>query len=326
MKKLLFVATLAAALTLAGCSMPKLGAKGMNKDEAKQKAVEFINANLVQPGTQVQVDEITEEGDLYKVLVKLSSGQSVTSYISKDGTKFFPQVMDIKEVESKNQGAKDREQAADQQPSAEISNKTDKPKVEVFVMSYCPYGTQIEKGILPVAELLGKKIDFSIKFCDYAMHGEKELDENSRQVCIAQEEGGKFNTYLKCFLQDSKANECMLASKIDTKKIESCMSALDKKFKIKEKNSNKDTWDSGSYPPYDVNKADNQKYGVKGSPTLIINGEQAESGRDSASLLKVVCSAFKNQPEECKKELSSDTPAPGFGTGTGASSSGGCAN
>jgi len=48
-------------------------------------------------------------------------------------------------------------------------------------MSYCPYGTQIEKGILPVINALGNKIKFSLKFVDYAMHGKKEIDENSRQ-------------------------------------------------------------------------------------------------------------------------------------------------
>ena len=41
--------------------------------------------------------------------------------------------------------------------------KSDKPLVELFVMAYCPYGTQAEKGLIPVIELLGDKIDASIK-------------------------------------------------------------------------------------------------------------------------------------------------------------------
>ena len=36
--------------------------------------------------------------------------------------------------------------------------KKEKPEVELFVMSHCPFGTQIEKGMLPVARLLGDKI------------------------------------------------------------------------------------------------------------------------------------------------------------------------
>ena len=72
----------------------------------------------------------------------------------------------------------------------------------------------------------------------------------------------------------------------------------------------------GTYPGFDVNKTDNTKYNVGGSPTLIINGTEVTSGRDSASLLKTICSAFNEQPEECKATLSSNTPTAGFGEGT----------
>jgi hypothetical protein len=51
--------------------------------------------------------------------------------------------------------------------------KREKPDVDVFVMSYCPFGTQIEKGLLPVWDLLGDKINLNIRFVDYAMHGKR---------------------------------------------------------------------------------------------------------------------------------------------------------
>ena len=72
--------------------------------------------------------------------------------------------------------------------------KADKPKVELFVMSHCPYGTQAEKGMIPVVELLKDKISFEVKFVDYAMHGKKELDEQLRQYCIQKEQKAKFLT------------------------------------------------------------------------------------------------------------------------------------
>jgi hypothetical protein len=49
---------------------------------------------------------------------------------------------------------------------------------------------------------------------------------------------------------------------------------------------------------------------------LVINGETISSARDSASLLKTICSAFTTQPAECQAQLSSATPAAGFGTAT----------
>lgn len=35
-------------------------------------------------------------------------------------------------------------------------------------MSHFPYGTQIEKGMIPVMETLGNKADIGIKFVNYA--------------------------------------------------------------------------------------------------------------------------------------------------------------
>ena len=70
-----------------------------------------------------------------------------------------------------------------------------------------------------------------------------------------------------------------------------------------------------------------EKYGVQGSPTLVINGEVVQTGRDSASLLQTICSAFNEQPEACQTELSATSPSPGFGTGTdetGGSADAGC--
>ncbi len=59
-------------------------------------------------------------------------------------------------------------------------------------MAYCPYGTQEEKGILPVVNTLNNKIDFKVKFCDYAMHGKQEIDEQLNQYCIETEQADKF--------------------------------------------------------------------------------------------------------------------------------------
>ena len=55
--------------------------------------------------------------------------------------------------------------------------------------------------------------------------------------------------------------------------------------------------------------------GVKGSPTLVINGAIVQSGRSSAAFLDTICQAFTegSVPELCAGELDSANPAPGFG-------------
>jgi protein-disulfide isomerase len=218
--------------------------------------------------------------------------------------------------------------SGDQQQTATANiTKNDKPKVELFVMSYCPYGTQIEKGIIPAVQALGNKIDFNLKFVDYAMHGQQELNENLKEYCIDKNQKDKLLPYLTCFLKSSDSAACLKSAGVNQSKLDSCVKSADKEFKVTEQFTSKENW-NGSYPPFDVHKADNTKYGVQGSPTLVINGTSAESARDSASLLKTICSAFNNQPDVCSTaKLSSASPSAGFGEGTEASSgsTAGCA-
>lgn len=310
MNKKILILILISLFLLSGCGTLGNLTKNLTADEAKAKALSFINNNLVEKGSEVTVDSVTEENGLYKVVVKLSSGQTVDSYITKDGTKFFPQVMDVAEVEKSN-----NTQTGGNTTSKEIP-KNDKPTVELFVMSQCPYGTQIEKGLLPVIETLGDKANIEIKFCSYAMHGETEINEELRQVCIKQTAPAKYYEYLNCFLKEGKGEDCVKSLQLDEAKLSSCISDTDNKYSVTKNFKDKSTWLSGQFPLFDVYKADNEKYGVQGSPTLVINGVQADSGRDSASLLKTICGAFNTAPAECSKTLSSDTPAAGFGTGT----------
>ena len=290
--------------------------KNLTEEEAKNKVADYINNNLVQPGTTAEVKGVAAEGDLYKVTVGVQ-GQEVTSYMTKDGSKFFANAFDM--------NAEKETQPDSQNAEAEVKEipKSEKPKVELFVMSYCPYGTQIEKGVLPVVGALGNKIDFQLKFVDYAMHDKKEIGENLRQYCIQKNEPEKLTAYLANFLKTGEGteDESMKEAGINAAQVTSCMTAADKEFQVTASYDDKSTWNNGQFPQFNVDKADNEKYGVQGSPTLVINETVAQSGRDSASLLKTICSGFENAPEECSHELSSAAPSPGFGEGTSASAS-----
>lgn len=289
----------------------------LTQTEAKAKVEDFINNNLMQEGMKAEIGSVTKENGMFKVAVKIGEGkqqQEIISYLSLDGTKFFPNVMDIAETEQKV--AEQKKAQAEAVPAAEIP-KTDKPTVELFVMSYCPYGTQIEKGILPVIDALGAKISYSLKFVNYAMHEKKEIDENLKQYCIQKNEPAKLSPYLKCFLKDSaKSDACSISTGINAAKLAGCIAETDAQFKITEQYNDKDSWSNGAFPPFNVNKEDNEKYGVKGSPTLVINGvETSAAGRDAASLLKTICFGFNKEPKECLAKLSATVPSAGFGEG-----------
>ncbi|MEI6835295.1 MAG: hypothetical protein WCK59_00480 [Candidatus Falkowbacteria bacterium] len=293
--------------------------KGVIKPEmAKLKAENYINTYLMQSGSKATISEVTEAYGLYKVKVNIGSDQKVDSYISRDGALFFPQALNMDEA---SKTAATNSAGSNAAASAPVDvPKNDKPKVELFVMSYCPYGTQIEKGILPALKALGNKIDYELKFVDYSMHGDKELKENLVQYCIQKEQRSKFNDYLTCFLKASDSASCLTSAGVDVNKNNACVAKTDAEFSVTA-NAKNNIGYQGTFPGFDTNKADNTKYSVAGSPTLIINGKDVSSGRDSASLLKAICSAFTTQPKECETTLSSASPAPGFGEGTAASGS-----
>jgi hypothetical protein len=281
---------------------------------AKNAALKFVKENLVDANTKVGITITKKVGNLYILEVALGEGSTlrkVETAITADGKYFFPQLMDVDKIakDKKSADAKAKTAAA-----ATVVPQTDKPKVELFVMSHCPYGTQIEKGIIPVVEALGSNIDFQLKFVNYTMHGDKENTEEVNQYCINKEEPTKFFSYLKCFLEAGDSAACLTKASIDQTKLKTCAEATAKNFKV-----------SGT--DFSIYEAENTKYGVQGSPTLIINGVEPNSSRDSAGLAKNICAAFTKgkQPAACANNFSNATPAPGFGTGTsGTASSASC--
>lgn len=299
----------------------------------RAKTEKFINENLVAPGTAAQITAITQESDIYKVLVKVGD-QELIGYVSQDGKNFFPQAFDMdKSIKQEAPPAEEiprtdeieptpeasPKQAAQPTPEPKIDQK-DVPSVDLFVMSHCPYGLQIEKGILPVLDLLGSKINFTLKFVDYAMHGDKEIKENLRQYCIQRQGLGFLKEYLKCFGATGDTKACLGVAKIDSAALASCEKATDAEFQITQKAKDQVLWRGGQFPPFDIYAADNASYGVSGSPALIVNRAKVSSPRDPQSLLNIICAAFLKQPVECGQQLSSATPVAGFGEGTASGS------
>jgi len=295
---------------LTGFARLTTDAPGIGTDAAKEKIESFVRDNLVQPGTELSVKDVTEKSGLYSATLTVQ-GTDYPVYLSFDGALLFPEAIETTTPEADAS-------TPDAGTTAEVP-KSQRPKVELFVMSYCPYGTQIEKGILPVLETLGDSIDFELKFVSYAMHDKKEIDENLRQYCIrTTEDSSKLYAYLGCFLSKGEGTEdaCLKTAGISAAKNAACMKEADEKFEVMKKYADKSTY-QGSFPPFDVDKEANDTYGVQGSPTLVINGVEApSSGRDAASLLSTICSAFETSPDACSATLSSETPAPGFGDGT----------
>ena len=265
----------------------------VTKGYAEKNFVAFAD-NL---GLDVKVNDMTSFGsNLYLANVSIN-GENGILYITKDG-KYVSSSVSPMIV------PKDTANSQTEQPSTEVV-KSDKPLVELFIMTHCPYGTQAEKGFIPAIKNLGSTIDAKVRFVHYFMHGDVEEKETYNQVCIREEQSAKYLDYLSCFLEDGNTTRCLKKVNVEQKKLDSCL-------------ANDATKAKGYYA---IDSELSNSYGVQGSPTLVINGVQVSASRDSASILDAICSTFNNAPESCGASLSSTSPSPGFGTGTASSDS-----
>jgi hypothetical protein len=309
---LTIVAVILAVNLLTGTGMT---GKVISESKIESQINNFINTQLLLDGG-AQIESISQQSGLYVAMVNLE-GDILPLYFTKDGN-FISQGRELMPI---NSNVTTSPEPSNPTPSTpQDIPKQDKPKVELFIMSHCPYGTQIEKGMIPVVETLGDKIDFDLKFVYYAMHGEVEVYEQLAQYCIEKEQNEKFIPYLKCFLQAGDSESCLTQIGIDQAKLKTCVDKTDKEFSVTDNLEDQASWLSGRFPLFDIDKTENEKYGVAGSPTLVVNGVQVSSGRDSASLLASVCAGFNEAPEECQVTLSSASPSAGFGYGTASGS------
>ncbi len=275
---------------------------GINKNTVSEKDASDSVIGFLNKQTGGGVDYVSSKdlGDLYEITVSYK-GQNIPVYSTKDGDYLAQGVVPLSLTDNQTDTNQDLNQ--NQQP--EEIPKSDKPKVELFVMSYCPYGTQAEKGILPVVALLGDKIDFKIRTVHYVLHGDKEDLENKRELCIREEQGqDKLNKYLVCILNSTDVQApadvtaCEKTAGINSAKLKTCLTSKANDY-------------------FSADSELSQAYGVRGSPTLIINGIQSNAGRSPASYLQGVCDAFNSAPSECSEQLSSSNPSAGFGYNAG---------
>jgi len=255
----------------------------ISQDSASQKVLDFANG---QTGGGVTLVEVNEVSGLYEVVVNYQDSD-VPLYITKDGENLVQGITPLSSFDKNDTPAPTNTQAQE-------VPKSDKPKVELFIMTHCPYGTQAEKGFIPMLKEMDDLIDAQIRFVHYFMHDPEET-ETPIQVCIREEQSDKYLDYLECFLEDGNSSRCLSEVGIDEDALDDCVAN-----------------DADDY--YATDSELSQGYGVSGSPTLVVNGQIVSSSRSPAAYLATVCSAFNEAPSECESlSLATDNPSPGFG-------------
>lgn len=104
LKNLIIVIIVVAGISTAGYFLYQgnKGDKGstqinlLSSQEAAEKAINFINQNLLSEEVTASLIEVVEESDLYRFKLKVED-QEHTSYVSKDGKLFFIEGFDMDE-------------------------------------------------------------------------------------------------------------------------------------------------------------------------------------------------------------------------------------
>ena len=277
----------------------------MSADEAGQKTLEFVNSYLL-TDAQATLNSVEMESGIYKVFTNID-GQEVPIYATMDG-KFIilPQgIIDVDEYI-------DTMEATENQPSpttGEAIPKSDKPVVQLFIWSYCPYGVQAQGPMAEVASLLGNDADFRTELY-YDGHGAYETQQNKIQACIQEVDKEKYWEYAAGFVKDIYPNcgnsrdvECdkdesvklMKSLGIDDSAVMSCVEERGEEL-IAEHRTRAGT------------------YGVTGSPSTVINGLKVNVARNAEAFKAAICSSFNTPPEECDETLSAQSATTGAAT------------
>ncbi len=171
-------------------------------------------------------------------------------------------------------------------------------KLDLFVMSMCPYGTMADNAMEEVLDAFGKDMVFELHFIAddqgdgtfRSLHGQKEVDEDIRQACVMKYYPDTYMDYVWCINKDyTKAADiwesCTKNVSMDTEKIKTCFEG-----------------DEGKELLRGRIKLSNE-LGISASPSWLVNNRFKFSGLDPTTIQKNFC---QHNPglAGCDKKLS----------------------
>lgn len=267
----------------------------INPEDAIKKVTNIINKYFVKNKNATASGKAVEENGLYKVRININDSLH-NFYLTKNGAMLiFPDgFIDIAGFE----------EAAKKQQASQIEEipRAEKPVVELFVMSLCPYGVKAEQEIFPVISSYGHRVDFKIKFLTNirgdtidkvsSLHGNAEVREDARQAAIMKYYPKKLPLYI------DKINEKSCVISCGAVKLEDYWKKAAKGLGM-----NIEKIESFAYGQEGINslrqdEADAKKYKANASPTLVINGKKSNAiYRGKKALKETIDAAFINTPD-----------------------------
>ena len=301
---------------------PLLGFSLNPAQKVAQKAIDYINSNLLQ-GKTATLESARAVSGVYEFKLKIDN-QEYTSYVTKDGKILFTSGIEMTPASNIPQ-ANNTTNTTKAKQTCETLPKENQPLLEAFVVAKCPFGLQMQRILAEIVknipslskyikvEYMGSVVNGKVQSMHDAEPGGEEATENMRQVCLREEQPDTFWNYLSCHIQKGDVNSCLAQAKVDVSKLNACL---------------KDDNRGLAYIKKDFERQD--KFNVTGSPTLILNNETVSEfdfgGRTAEAVKTLLCCSFKDQPSFCSQKLTTENAATGFSTSysSGSTNSGSC--
>jgi len=156
-------------------------------------------------------------------------------------------------------------------------------KLEVFIMSQCPYAVRGLNAMKEVLRRFDNDIKFEIHFIAEergdgfsALHGQPEVEENIRELCVIKyyTDAFKFMDYIWCRNQDIRSTDwtaCTGNNGIDTTMIDLCFTGGEGKELLRA----------------DIKIADGLE--IRASPSWLVNGRHKFNGIDAKVIIENFC-------------------------------------
>lgn len=280
-------------------------------DQAKAAEIQKVFEDIIylQSGSRhtLKLESYMDRGSFVELRYVIDGVYPQNVYVTKDYVYLMQAPAKISDV-------KMEVDAAIKELEKELApvEKSDKPSVKLYVMSYCPYGNLAENAFVEVIRLMGDKIDFEPVYIlsgsngNYrSLHGTAELNQDIREKIVFSKYGA---AKWADFVYDTNKN-CTLSN------IETCWKDAAARQGISVADVEAE-YAANFNEIADAEVAKTEQARVTASPTLLMNGKKY-SGKPfvAESYKEWVCSAFNTAPQECNTVLS---------TSSGTTASGSC--
>lgn len=253
------------------------GKSVLTAQKAANKAVEYINNYLLQPGTSASLLSVKNSGYLYSAQIDIG-GRTYDSYITKDGSLLFPSAVDLTEIPD-TQPTQPTETARLDVSIDDDTIKGDK-NAPVTIIEFsdfeCPFCTRFYKNTLPQLEeeyIKTGKVKFVYRDFPLSFHANAQKAAEAAEC--AAEQNKFWEMHDKLFEEGVKGGVDsfkQFASELglDTAEFNDCLDSDKMTSEVKK------------------DFADGQKAGVSGTPAFFINGISLSGAQPFESFKQVI--------------------------------------